>query len=187
MSALLKKNDLGPVYKKKYGPLGSVHRWPPPFSDEPLSELLKSKEDNRFIYIWRNWHDVSLSLLHKEKTDLRLNRMDRDLSLNDFSSTPWAELIKNGSIQAPLLNRWIMKDQSHMTPYESWKEHVEEWLSFSEHRTDVYAVRYEGLMSNFQSTMSNMARWLGSDREDFENISKKVDPAGVRPGGFRGK
>jgi hypothetical protein len=183
MSALIRANNLGPKAKRLTGGRASVHRWPPPFPGEPFGKLFGS-DDNRFIYIWRNWNDVALSNLYKEKP----RRIDPGLSLNDFSSTPWNELVKNGSIQAQLLSRWVMDEQRHMTPYESWTEHVGKWLDFADHRVGVHAVRYESLLNNFQSTMSGIAVWLEVDRDgDFENITKKVDPAGVRPGGFRGE
>lgn len=173
---LIETNDFGPMQQKG----NQHHRWPPPFVGEPLGKLFE-KGDERFFYIWRNWNDVALSNMAKEKP----RRMSVDLSMEVFSSTPWADLLENELIKETLLNRWIMENQRFLTPYECWNQQVSKWITFSENRTDVYIVRYEDLMENFHDTMSNMAQWLGLDRDSFENITKKVDPAGIREGGFR--
>jgi hypothetical protein len=155
------------------------HRWPPPFNGEPLGSLFNEK-GNRFLYIWRNFNDVALSVLAKDQP----NRINPDLSLGSFVSTSWETLIEAGEVEETLLNRWVVGDQKKLTPYECWDEQVKKWLGFAETRTDVYVVRYEDLLTEFQGTMLDMAGWLGSSKQSFENATKKVDPAPTREGGF---
>lgn len=183
LAALMRENLLGPLTQKKLSGKASIHRWPPPFSGEPLGKLFADEGDeNRFAYIWRNWDDVAASNVAKEQG----RRMAGHVTVQSFSSTPWNVLVAEGSISKALLNRWVMEGQRHMTPFESWEAHVTGWLDFAERRTDVYVVRYEDLRNHFHDTLSDLACWLGDERESFVNVTAKADPAGVRPGGYRG-
>ncbi len=186
LSALLKKNRFGPMkgddpnWRKEYGRTGSPHGWPPPFEGEILENLFE--KDHRFFYIWRSYRGVGPSFLAKEK---EAGRIRLDVTLPHLSCTPWEDLVKEGAVENKLLNRWVREDRRHMTPYECWKDHVSKWLNFAQHRTDVYAVRYEALLSDFQGTMSRMSEWVGLEKEVFENVTKKADPGSVREGGYR--
>ncbi|KKN88907.1 hypothetical protein LCGC14_0245140 [marine sediment metagenome] len=170
---LVEVNAFGPMQQRG----NQHHRWPPPFSGEPLGKLFEKKNE-RFLYVWRNYEDVLASLLAQS------SRINGDISPKVFNNTPWIKLVEDGKVKQEQLNRWIEGDQQYMTPYECWKEAVEKWLSFAETRSDIYTVRYEDLMSEFHDTMDGIAQWLGLDRNTFKNIAEKVDAARPRKGGY---
>lgn len=177
LGAVVRANDLVPLERVRYGPERSSHSWPPALFEDLLGA------DNHLLYIWRSFDAIAPSMLAKEQAS---GMIVGTLSVPQFSNTPWSELIEEGHVKVQFLNRWVPKDRWHTTPYECWKNHVHTWLSLAESRTDVHSVSYDDICYRFQDTMSYIAQWLGSDRTDFVDVTKKVDPAPVRKGGFQG-
>lgn len=132
------------------------------------------------FYIWRRFDEVAQSILRMpERFGIR-----GDLSLPEFSRTPWGELHTPGV-------RWSWKidgktktgvgsafgaalPPSELTPYDYWKQHVSSWLEFAAHRTDVCVVDYNCLTTLFQTEMGRVAAWLGEERREFVDVKGKV-------------
>jgi hypothetical protein len=145
-----------------------------------LPETLKENDLPHF-YIWRGFEEVAKSILRMPD---RFCIPRKDLTITEFSDTPWGELYVPGT-------RWAWKTDGptsrgntsafaaalpplDMTPYEYWKHHVSSWIDFAGHRTDVYVVDYSRLISSFQETISDIATWLGEDIKEFVNVKEKI-------------
>lgn len=130
-------------------------------------------EEGEHFYIVRNFDDAAASFLARDRNATELER---------FRNSSWKELFESGALLDSSRRReWIPSEYRHLTPYEYWQLHTDSWRN-----TDgVFVVAYEDLVGRFQETMLKIAKWLGSDRSTFTNVTKKADPAPAREGGFR--
>ena len=127
----------------------------------------------------------------EEATASNASTAAKPLSPELFRSTTWGQLwdeeyfdIARREINWPL---WLPKTYRFTTTPETyWYKSVEEWTEYAKTDPLFYIVQYEELKNpeNFQETMSGIAEWLGSNKTEFEDITKKVDKSPFRDGGF---
>lgn len=149
----------------------------------PLHGLPDTFKENDLphLYIWRNFEDVAKSILRMPD---RFGIHRKDLTVTEFSDTPWGELHTPGTRWAWQIDGETKRGKGSafssalpppdMTPYEYWKNHVSSWIDFAGHRTDVYVVDYGLLVSSFQETTSDIATWLGEEVREFVNVNEKI-------------
>jgi len=149
----------------------------------PLHGLPETFRENSLphFYIWRDFEDVARSILRMPD---RFCMTNEELTLEEFTRTPWGELHVPGT-------RWAWKVDGEkktgtvsafagampppdMTPYEYWHHHVSRWCNFASDRSDVCLVEYATLTSDFQDEMKRITKWLGMGSREFMNVKEKV-------------
>jgi hypothetical protein len=56
----------------------------------------------------------------------------------------------------------------------AWRKHIDAWKTMEAGHVNVMLIRYDRLIKRFDGTMRNIAKFLGSNRKEFENITERV-------------
>lgn len=155
----------------------------------PLHGLPETFSDNALphFYVRRDFEEIAQSILRMPR---RFGIVRDDLTVEEFSSTPWGELyvpgtrwkwklepaaLASGAIPSGNSTAFgAAKPPAEMTPRDYWEHHVTCWESFASGREDVCVVNYTALTSDFQEEMGRISAWLGEENREFVDVAEKV-------------
>lgn len=139
-------------------------------------------DSGRHFYIWREWEDVAKSILRMPE---RFG-ITEEMTLAEFSAARWSDIytpkvpwvwrqwggVERGDGTA--FGATFQKEAINWNTKEFWEHHRDTWREFAETRDNVWIVKYESLVNNFQTAMSNIALWLGKPVADLQQVETKV-------------
>jgi hypothetical protein len=139
-------------------------------------------DSGHHFYIWRGWEGVANSILSMPE---RFG-ITEELTLEEFSQAKWSDIytpkvrwawrqwgkVERGDGTA--FGATFHKEAINYNTKEFWEHHKKTWQEFAKTRDNVYIVKYESLLNDFQITMSNIALWLGKPVGDLKQIEEKV-------------
>lgn len=132
----------------------------------------------KYIYIHRKWEDVAKSCFELRK--------QWGINVNDFNTwgkTNYCDMFKrfksedweyydgtgNKSIVGKSTKYWEKID---MTPKQYFDHHVAYWKNID--ASNLLIVTYENLKNDFHSTMLKIAKFLESNKTNFEDIKFRI-------------
>lgn len=144
---------------------------------------ITKNRDTMFIYVWRDFDSVSKSLYNMRKRfGLNINNFEtflqtRYCDMFDGNRTKSevnvkVETLKNKKIVTNKVGGGLKNVK--MTPFEFWKFDKERWEKIAETEPNVLIVKYDDLISDFDSEMKRIATAIGSNKQKFVNINKKI-------------
>lgn len=131
-----------------------------------------------FVYIWRNFKDVGLSMFNMRKR-FGLVEDDFDKFLETKYSSMWRRAVPSRASVNVLHRQRVIKGSSslfsriNLKPRQFWKSHFDSWERLKG-LDNVILVLYDDLKAHFQSTMLALAQELGSDKDTFQDVTEKV-------------
>lgn len=145
-------------------------------------------EEGRHFYIWREFSGVAASIL---KMPERFGIAEK-LTLDEFRNARWSEIYAgkipwkwrqirsldeegkvergNGTAFGTTFHQMAIDWNTH----DFWEHHVKCWKTFSRERDNIYVLKYEDLINDFQGVMEAVACWLGEEVTSFSQVRKKV-------------
>lgn len=146
---------------------------------KPFHRLNPSNnKDTAFFYIWRNFDDVSRSI-YKMRDRFGLNAKSYDDFLLKKYSDMWKPK-KSCKVRVDSLNgtKIVTKiggglKNINKTPYDFWYNEIETW-SKNIILPNVYLISFDDVKNDFQKSMIDIAKFLGSDKTEFKTIDKKI-------------
>lgn len=129
------------------------------------------------FYIYRKCEDSMLSMYNmRDRFGLVANSYEdfTQKTLKSMHSTNIkAETILNISGHKNIITKVDTYLSSfNMTPKEYLKDHKEKWLSIE--AINYYCIDYDDLINNFEDTMLNISKFLGSDETQFIQERQRI-------------
>lgn len=137
--------------------------------------------DVAYVHIWREFVPMAQSIyVLKERFGLCVD------SFSDFLNSRYRDMWHLGDPDTVITNARNLTAQAkltgisdffkdvNMTPREFWAHYNERWMKSGEKHPNVFSVKYDDMVTHFQSTMASIAQSLGSEVKRFENIDQKV-------------
>jgi len=152
-------------YLELYAGHGKVHK-----------RYLKEKEVAVF-YVYRDLDPTLLSIYTlRERFGLKCDSWEHFLNtklrdLNSRKTTPKA-YYDSGKDRVYVTDTDHYLGRFDLTPIEFLKEHKDYWTNLRS--SNYMVISYETLTNNFEEEMLKIAKFLGSDRKDFINTSRKI-------------
>ena len=146
-----------------------------------IREFIDHMDEDKYLYIWRNTHDVINSLWNRRVIFGWTNCNTFD----EFTRKKVSELFvpTTMKIQVIMVDGVYLDDNFEIsyrdgflwdkTIAEGYDYHYQYWKKYSKLK-NVLMFSYEFLLDHFDETMKRIAKHIGSDRTEFENFTKKV-------------
>jgi hypothetical protein len=169
VAAVVAKNFLG---TDDYLPYYKNH-----FINEYVYRDVWRRPNVGFIYVWRNWEDVVRSMW-RFRSRLGL----RSASKSEFENRPARELWRPGRCDAHYVGIRDTRATTGISFYfrdvplslrRHWQAHKNFWETLGA-KENVKLVCYDDIVADFNGTMLDIAKWIGSDKTEFENIKQRI-------------
>jgi hypothetical protein len=146
-----------------------------------IREFINHLDEDKYLYIWRNKHDVIKSLWNRRL----LLGWTNCKTFQEFNNKKVSELFVPTTVKIKMimLHETLLDDKFKIgrrdeflwdkTISEGYDYHYQCWKKYSKLR-NVLMFSYEFLMDHFDETMLRIAKHIGSDKTEFENFTKKV-------------
>lgn len=140
---------------------------------------IKTNTTSRYFYIYRNIEDTMKSMFNMRKRfglDEDSFEIFKERTMVDMfnPSLTVKILVNTGDKITVYTNVDSLFSRQNVTPSEYIAQHQKKWLEFVEKYENLMAVRYEDLIENFDDTMLKVAKYMGSDKTEFENTTDRI-------------
>jgi len=134
------------------------------------------------IYLWRNAEDTLKSLFNmRHRFGLDENNFEIFKNKN-ISEMYNPNLIVNVHVNNIHSDKTIHSVDDFMnraptrtyTPIEFLKRHKQSWVSLTDSCPNLLIVNYDNLLNEFQTSMRQIAEFLGSEVSSFNQVNEKV-------------
>ena len=145
------------------------------------SVRLVQNVETAYFYIWRDFEPMARSIYQlKERFGLKVR------SFREFLSRRYCDMWAMGdpdkiSINARnLWGRTRVKGISDffrnidMLPQQFWEHHNDLWDQCAKNNANVIVVKYDDVLRDFEGEMKRVAKKIGSDKNEFKNIERKI-------------
>lgn len=167
ITALISVNFLN---NEKYPKIYEKHKTPDKLKVDKNKNIL-------FIYVWRNFDDVSKSIFNM-KNRFGIN----EDNFNKFLKKRYCDMFNgNQDVKVEvktLTNRKVVKEVGgglkniKKTPYEYWKFDLDRWKRLK--ADNVILVCYDNIINNFEEEMKRIAKKINSNKTQFEDIRQRI-------------
>jgi len=141
----------------------------------------KPTPNKKYLYISRNWDDVSKSV-YKLRKRLSLSTSSYKEFLSKRYCDMYSSSIEGGTYYTDENNnkKFTTKTSEFFknikqTPFQFYNNHINIWTKLIERNPEcMLHVKYEILYENFDSEMIKISKFLKSNKVEFKNINFKI-------------